>query len=64
MEKNYEERLGNAPVAGLVLSMAMPAVVAQIVNLLYNIVDRIYLGHISGIGADIPNPSGSTFRVP
>lgn len=29
----------------------IPAVVAQVVNLLYNIVDRIYIGHISGIGA-------------
>ena len=32
--------------------LAIPAVVAQVVNLLYNIVDRIYIGHIPQIGAD------------
>ena len=31
--------------------LAIPAVVAQIINLLYNIVDRIYIGHIPGVGA-------------
>ncbi len=52
MEKDYEKRLGSAPVGGLVFSMALPSVVAQIVNLLYNIVDRIYIGHIKDIGTD------------
>ena len=33
------------------LQLMIPAVVAQVVNLLYNIVDRIYIGHIEGIGA-------------
>lgn len=33
------------------LQLMIPAVVAQVVNLLYNIVDRIYIGHIAGIGA-------------
>lgn len=36
----------------LVFRMALPAVVAQLVNLLYNLVDRIYIGHIYGIGTD------------
>lgn len=36
----------------LVFRMAVPAVVAQLVNLLYNLVDRIYIGHIYGIGTD------------
>lgn len=35
----------------LLASLAIPAVIAQIVNLLYNIVDRMYIGHIAGIGA-------------
>ena len=35
----------------LLAQLAVPAVVAQIINLLYNIVDRIYIGHIPGIGA-------------
>ena len=35
----------------LLARLAIPAVVAQIINLLYNIVDRIYIGHIPGVGA-------------
>lgn len=34
----------------LVIKMAMPMVIAQIVNMLYNIVDRIFVGHIAGVG--------------
>ena len=41
--------LGTAPIPKLMLKMAVPAVVAQLVNLLYNIVDRIYIGQ--GVGA-------------
>ena len=32
-------------------SLAAPAVVAQVINLLYNVVDRIYIGHMPGVGA-------------
>lgn len=42
--------LGTAPVKKLMAQMAIPALVAQVVNLLYNIVDRIYIGHIPEIG--------------
>lgn len=42
--------LGNGSVRSLLLKLAIPAVVAQIINLLYNIVDRIYIGHIPEIG--------------
>lgn len=50
MNNVYEERLGTDRMLPLVFRMALPAVVAQLVNLLYNIVDRIYIGHIPGIG--------------
>lgn len=43
--------MGTGSVKKLLLQLMIPAVVAQIVNLLYNIVDRIYIGHIPGIGA-------------
>ena len=49
MVKN-DERLGNAPLGRLMVSMALPAVAAQVINVLYNIVDRIYIGHIPGYG--------------
>ena len=44
--------LGEGSIGSLLAKLAVPAVVAQVVNLLYNIVDRIYIGHISGIGAN------------
>ena len=44
------EALGTEPVGRLLLRLAAPAIVAQIINLLYNMVDRIYIGHIEGIG--------------
>lgn len=50
MNDKYEERLGTDRMLPLVFRMPLPAVIAQIVNLLYNIVDRIYIGHIPGIG--------------
>ena len=42
--------LGEGSVGKLMASMAIPAILAQLVNLLYNIVDRIYIGHIPEIG--------------
>ncbi|MCD7929523.1 MAG: MATE family efflux transporter, partial [Clostridiales bacterium] len=43
--------LGSGSVGGLLAQLAIPAVVAQVINLLYNIVDRIYIGHIPEVGA-------------
>ncbi len=42
--------LGTAPVGRLLFSLALPTVVAQLINMLYNIVDRIYIGHIPAVG--------------
>ncbi len=42
--------LGTAPLGGLLFKLAIPTITAQIINLLYNIVDRIYIGHMEGIG--------------
>ena len=50
MNQTSDERLGTAPLGKLVFSLAIPAVVAQLVNLLYSIVDRIYIGHIAEAG--------------
>lgn len=43
--------LGTEPVGRLLLKLALPTVAAQIINMLYNIVDRIYIGHIPETGA-------------
>ena len=51
MAAQNRQDMGSGPVKPLLLQLMIPAVVAQVVNLLYNIVDRIYIGHIAGIGA-------------
>lgn len=51
-EDSPKQNLGTGSVGKLLAQLAIPAVVAQIVNLLYNIVDRIYIGHMPEIGAD------------
>lgn len=61
--KKHDERLGNAPVGKLMLSMALPAVAAQLINVLYNIVDRIYIGHIEGYGDIALTGVGITFPI-
>ena len=43
-----DQRLGTAPLLPLIFSLALPTALAQLVNMLYNIVDRIYVGHIPG----------------
>ena len=48
---SQKEFLGNEPIGKLLLRLALPTVAAQLINMLYNIVDRIYIGHIPGIGA-------------
>ena len=63
MNNLYEERLGTDRMLPLVFRMALPAVAAQIVNLLYSLVDRIYIGHIPGIGTDALAGIGVTSSV-
>lgn len=48
--QNSKEMLGKAPVGKLLFKLALPTVIAQLINMLYNIVDRIYIGHIPEIG--------------
>ena len=48
---NHKDFLGKEPVGKLLLKLALPTVTAQIINMLYNIVDRIYIGHIPKVGA-------------
>lgn len=60
---NMSEQLGTAPVGKLLLKLAAPAVLAQLVNLLYNIVDRIYIGHMPQVGALALTGVGLCFPV-
>ena len=65
MEKRMtsQEALASAPLWPLMLKLALPAVVAQLVNLLYNIVDRIYIGHMAENGDLALTGLGLTFPV-
>ena len=50
-QTNDKEFLRTEPLGKLLLKLALPTVAAQLINMLYNIVDRIYIGHIPEIGA-------------
>ena len=63
MINKYEERLGTERMLPLIFKMALPAVAAQFVNLLYSIVDRVYIGHIPGIGT-FPSSRSEPMRLP
>lgn len=45
------DKLGTVPVKKLLFELSVPAILAQIVNVLYNLIDRIFIGHIDQIGS-------------
>ncbi|MGO5052081.1 MATE family efflux transporter [Lachnospiraceae bacterium LCP25S3_G4] len=63
VEVTKEERLGTEKLGKLIFSMALPAVAAQLINVLYNIVDRMYIGHIPGYGDMALTGVGVTFPI-
>ena len=52
MAEEKKQDMGTCNVKKMFAKLAIPAVVAQIINLLYNVVDRIYIGRIAGVGAN------------
>ena len=50
MENLSKQDMGTGSVKRHMVSLAVPALIGQVINLLYNIVDRIYIGHIPEIG--------------
>ena len=56
------EKLGKEPFRKLFFTMAIPSVLAQLINV-YNIVDRIYIGHIKDIGSLALTGVGVTFPI-
>lgn len=50
MQQNQTEELGTCSVGKLLFKLAVPAIATQIINLLYNLVDRMYIGHIAEVG--------------
>lgn len=49
--QNNKDFLGTEPIGRLLLKLSIPTVIAQLINMLYNIVDRIYIGHIPESGS-------------
>ena len=63
MDIRSDEKLGKERMLPLVFKMALPAVAAQLVNLLYGVIDKIYRGHIEGIGGEALAGVGITTSV-
>ena len=67
MKKNQkqgkEANLGQDPVGGLLFKLALPAILAQLINVLYNMVDRMYIGHIPQTGPSALTGVGVTMPV-
>lgn len=55
--------LGRAPIGKLLFSMAVPAIIAQLINALYNIVDRIFIGRMEGVGTAALTGVGVTLPI-
>ena len=55
--------LATEPIGKLLAKLALPTIAAQLINMLYNIIDRIYIGHIPGMGANALTGVGLTFPI-
>ena len=63
MDTKQEQQMRSGRLVPLILNLAIPAVIAQLINVLYNIVDRMYIGHIPEIGAQALTGLGVTFPI-
>ena len=61
--ESKQAELGYKPITGLMVRMALPGIIAQLINIMYSIIDRIYIGHISGVGANALTGVGLTFPI-
>ena len=63
MEMSREVNLGEEPIGRLLMTLAVPAITSQLVNALYNMVDRMYIGHIPEIGSTALTGVGACFPL-
>ena len=63
VKKKKEADLGKDSLGTLLLKLALPAILAQIINVLYNMVDRMYIGHIPKVGPSALTGVGVTMPV-
>lgn len=62
-ELSREERMASSSIGSLIVSMAVPSILAQLINILYSIIDRIYIGHMKDVGAAALTGVGVTFCI-
>ena len=62
-QTDMSRQLAQAPVPRLLLRLSLPAIAAQLVNALYSIVDRVFIGNMPGVGADALTGLGFTMPV-
>ncbi len=62
-EISNNSNLGTDPVGRLLFNLSLPAITAQIINILYNMVDRMYIGHIPEVGPDALTGIGVTMPI-
>lgn len=63
MKEDRTSRLGKDNIKKLLFDLAVPAIIAQLVNMFYNIIDRIYIGHIPKVGVHALTGVGLTFPI-
>ena len=63
LKMSKEVDLGKEPIGHLLFVLAVPSIISQVVNALYNMVDRMYIGHIPGEGAAALTGLGVCFPV-
>jgi len=63
MNKDINKNLGEGNVFSLLMKLSLPMILAQIINVLYNIVDRMYIGRIAGVGVDALTGVGVTLPI-
>ncbi len=63
MEQMKKNDLGKDSIGKLIVNLTIPAITAQLINALYNIVDRIYIGRIPEVGGAALTGVGVTFPI-
>ncbi len=63
LKMSQEVDLGKEPVGHLLFILAVPAITSQVVNVLYNMVDRMYIGHIPEVGSAALTGVGVCFPI-
>lgn len=63
MQQNMDDRFARESMPRLILQLAAPAIAAQLINALYNVVDRMYIGRMAGVGTTALTGVGLTFPI-